>query len=416
MSLVCRSLALVLGFAVALSLSATAPASAQNAAPGSMAGTPSTAEIPSTPVGEQLGWVLAQLNGGAATLGEADIASHFSPSFLSTFPAPAILDLLRQTGAEYAPINFAGFAYPPTATGAIALVEAKSGQRAALTLTIAPNPPHLITRLALDDPPAPPSPTGHRVDIGRRSLYLDCTGSGGPAVVLEGGISTDWTSVQPAVSAQTRVCSYDRPDSPGSHSDPTAERTAQQVVDDLHALLSAAGEPGPYVLVGHSMGGLYVQLYAYNYPDEVAGLVLVDPTPEEFSARLTDLLISLGTPIPTPTGEPTAEQISFQQMREARASGMLRPMPLVVISHGKMPTADERPPGWPIAAEEQLLRELHEEIARLVPNGRHVVAEESGHDIHKEQPALVVEAIKSVIEAVRDPTTWATPTGAVVSI
>jgi pimeloyl-ACP methyl ester carboxylesterase len=163
------------------------------------------------------------------------------------------------------------------------------------------------------------------------------------------------------------------------------------------------------------MGGLYVQLYAYEHSDEVAGLVLVDPTPEEFGARLTDLLVALGTPVPAPSGEPTAEQVSFQQMRDARASASLRPMPLVVISHGRMPAADERPPGWPIAGEEQLLRELHEEIARLVPNGRHIIAEDSGHDIHKEEPELVVEAIESVIEAVRDSGTWATPAAALAS-
>ncbi len=166
------------------------------------------------------------------------------------------------------------------------------------------------------------------------------------------------------------------------------DRTAQEVVDDLRALLVAAGEAGPYVLVGHSLGGLYVQLFAYQHPEEVAGLVLVDPTPEEFSAGLAELLTSLGTPVPAPVGEPTIQETSFQQMRAARAAGRLRPMPLVVLSHGRMATAEERPPGWPIAAEEQLLRELHEEIARLVPNGRHVVAEGSGHDIHQERPDI----------------------------
>jgi pimeloyl-ACP methyl ester carboxylesterase len=93
----------------------------------------------------------------------------------------------------------------------------------------------------------------------------------------------------------------------------------------------------------------------------------------------------------------------------ARAAGTLRPMPLVVLSHGRPATAAERPPGWPVAAEEQLLRELQGQIARLVPNGRHLVAEGSGHDIHQEQPAFVIDQIRAVVEAVRDPSTWATP-------
>jgi pimeloyl-ACP methyl ester carboxylesterase len=103
------------------------------------------------------------------------------------------------------------------------------------------------------------------------------------------------------VAGVTRVCGYDRPDAPASHSDPTPIRTAQEVVDDLRALLAAAGEPGPYVLVGHSLGGLYVQLFAYRHPDEVAGLVLVDPTPEGFAERL-DILEAAqwGTPPPEP--------------------------------------------------------------------------------------------------------------------
>jgi pimeloyl-ACP methyl ester carboxylesterase len=400
----------ILVLLLALRLGVSAPVGAEGAIPAAPTGTPGGATaIPATPVGDQLAWVLDQLNGAAASLSEADIVAHAAPRFLAEVPAPVVLDLLRQTAAAYAPVGFVGFAYPPTPTRAIALVVAGTGERGALALAVEAAPPHRITRLDLGEPPAPPSPTGRRVDVGGRALFLDCTGTGKPTVVLEGGISSDWAAVQPAVAAVTRVCSYDRPDSPASHSDPTPVRTAQEVVADLRALLGAAGEAGPYVLVGHSMGGLYVQLYAYQHPDEVGGLVLVDPTPEEFGARLADLLASLGTPVPATAGEPNAEQISFAQMRAARAAGTLPSVPLVVLSHGRAPAADERPPGWPIAAEEQLLRDLHEEIARLVPNGRHVVAEGSGHDIHMEQPDLVVEAIREVVAAVRDPSTWGTP-------
>lgn len=366
--------------------------------------------FPATLVGDQLRWVIEQLNGGAATLTEAELAAHFTPAFLVGFPFP-LLDLLRDTAAQYAPVVVTGFPFPPTSTGAVAEVDLATGERAAVYLTVEVAPPHRITRLDLSEAPVPASPTGRRVQIGERALYLDCTGSGGATVVLEGGISPDWAAVQPAVAGWTRVCSYDRPDSPGSRSDPTPQRTAQEVVDDLRALLTAAGEPGPYVLVGHSMGGLYVQLYAYQHSDDVAGLVLVDPTPEEFSTRLGDLAAAMGTPMPPAPTAPGPDEVSFAQLRQARVAEMLRPMPLVVLSHGRAADPGERPPGWPIAEEERIWRELHAEIARLVPNGRQVVAEASGHDIHQEQPELVVEAIRNVVAVVASRSDWGTPVG-----
>ena len=364
-------------------------------------------EIPASPVGDQLVWVLSQLNGGAT---EADVRAHFAPAFLRhSLPAPVLLDLLRQTAAQYAPVTFAGFAFPPTATGTVARVELGTGEQVAIYVTVELSPPHRMTRLDLSEAPAPSSPTGRRVDVGGRALYLDCRGSDGPTVLLEGGISSDWAAVQLPVARFTRVCSYDRPDSPGSRSDPVPQRTAEEVVADLRTMLAAAGEPGPFVLVGHSLGGLYVQLFAYQHPNEVAGLVLVDPTHEDFSARLADLLMALGTPIPAPPREPDTDELSFMQLREARASGPFPPIPLIVLSHGRSADPSERPPGWPTAEEERIWRELHAEIARLAPSGRHVIAEASGHDIPQEQPELVVEAIQIIIAAARDAKTSATP-------
>jgi pimeloyl-ACP methyl ester carboxylesterase len=365
--------------------------------------------IPETPVGEQLTWILAQFNGDADQLTEQDIAERFDPVFLAMLPAQVLVGLIQESATEYAPFELTGFVFPPSETAALALVQLGDGTTLAITMTVSPDSPHRITRLELGAPPPPLDPAGQRIDIGERSIYLECTGEGSPTVVLEGGITTDWDAVRSEISEETRVCSYDRPDSPQSRSDPTPERTAQEVADDLDALLAEAGESGPYVLVGHSMGGLYVQLFAYQHPEEVAGLVLVDPTPENFSRGLMELLTSLGTPVPANTGPVTAEQVSFQQMNEARGSGAFPQVPMVVMSHGLPPTAEERPPGWPLEEEETLFRDLQLELVDLVPGTRHVVADQSKHDIHQEEPQRVITAISDVVNAVRDPVTWGTP-------
>ena len=85
-------------------------------------------------------------------------------------------------------------------------------------------------------------------------------------------------------------------------------------------------------------------------------------------------------------------------------------MPLIVLTHGRLADPSERPPGWPIIEEERIWRETHAELARMVPNGRQIVAEGIGHDIHHEQPQVVNDAVRQVVVAVRDPSTWATPT------
>ncbi len=103
---------------------------------------------------------------------------------------------------------------------------------------------------------------------------------------------------------------------------------------------------------------------------------------------------------------------SCAQMQETRASGSLRPMPLLVLPHDRWPAPEERLAGRPIAEEEQIFRELNLEFVHLVPDGRHVIAEGRGHNIRQEQPELVVGAIREAGEAVRDPDTRAKPAGA----
>src|SRR5262245_3328102 len=207
---------------------------------------------------------------------------------------------------------------------------------------------------------APAEDFGRLVEIGGgRRLYLECHGSGSPTVVLEAGFRTDaeiWntltvvgTPVLPAVSGFTRVCVYDRPGTAldAEHlgrSDPVPmPRTAEDIVADLDALLRAAEVPGPYVLVGHSLGGLFARLYASDQPEAVAGLVLVDAYPE----RLEELLGPERWPIyeqialdPGPlAGVPDLETIDFdaasEAMLAAAARSPLRRVPLTVLSRGR---------------------------------------------------------------------------------
>ena len=133
------------------------------------------------------------------------------------------------------------------------------------------------TWLAVHSLPAPYVPLGERVDIGGRSLYLDCRGEGSPTVVLEAGMGSgagSWSTVFDELATTTRTCAYDRPGL-GS-SDPRGRHTLADTVDDLRRALASAGEAAPFVLVGHSHGGDYVRVFGGRYRDEVAGLVLVD--------------------------------------------------------------------------------------------------------------------------------------------
>ncbi|MHA7279058.1 alpha/beta hydrolase [Arthrobacter sp. MDT2-2] len=127
---------------------------------------------------------------------------------------------------------------------------------------------------------ASPPDQGQLIDVGGHRLYLDCTGSGSPTVVIEPGAgltSSDLALIAPTVARDTRVCVYDR--AGRGWSDPaTTVQDGAHITADLHTLLQRGNEPGPYVLAGHSFGGLYVLTFAARYPEEVAGLVLVDST------------------------------------------------------------------------------------------------------------------------------------------
>src|SRR5215210_7470543 len=132
-------------------------------------------------------------------------------------------------------------------------------------------------------------PPGEMVDVGGYSLHINCVGQGSPTVVLDAGLgdfSAQWVWVQREVSGTTRVCAYDRAGMGWSEMGPEP-RDAKQITSELHTLLKGAGIEGPYVLVGHSFGGMYMQTYAARYPEEVAGVALVDSStdPDQFGQR-----------------------------------------------------------------------------------------------------------------------------------
>jgi pimeloyl-ACP methyl ester carboxylesterase len=136
-----------------------------------------------------------------------------------------------------------------------------------------------------------PAP-GQLVDMGGYKMHINCMGQGSPTVILEAGqsdYSVIWTSVQPEIAETTRVCSYDRAGYGWSEPSPYPF-TAVAAVKELHTLLANANVEGPHVLVGHSLGGMFMRVYVHNYPDDVVGMVLVDSTHEERLVRYPELI------------------------------------------------------------------------------------------------------------------------------
>jgi len=272
------------------------------------------------------------------------------------------------------------------------------------------------------------------VSVGDHKLHLLCKGNAAPAVVIEQGageLSRLWWPVQDQVAEFATVCTYDRAGYGWSEPAP-AGRTIEERAEELHALLANADVPGPYILVAHSYGGLIVRCFAHNHPDRTAGLVLVD-TPEEatifrpevlkfysrvrlmtkameFAARF-GLLRLLGNWLPldrsgflTRPGENAAAaddlaslQCAEPSLRKSGSLGNLGDLPLAVLTHG-------RPFPGPFSIIENGWTEGQTRLAALSTNSLLVVAKNSNHMIHIDEPGVVVDAIRRVHSAVRNKT------------
>lgn len=250
------------------------------------------------------------------------------------------------------------------------------------------------------------------IQIGERGLYAEMTGSGGPVILLEAGASQDsstWDPIWTALGAGARVLRYDRANL--GQSDPVAvPRTAGEIVADLYALVKRLELPAPYILVGHSFGGLCMQLFAQRHREEVAGLVLVDSSHADQTPRGLAVL-GEGRPdeeeavrnlrrwFANPeTVSPEGVQMA-QSQAQVRTGGSLGDLPLVVVARAKHVAWPGFPPALS-AAMEQAWQEMQVDLASLSSEGRLVLAEQSGHYIQQDQPELLVGEILAMVRQV----------------
>lgn len=249
-------------------------------------------------------------------------------------------------------------------------------------------------------PPTDALADGELVDIGGRSLFVNCVGDAkdGPTILLEAGETGDsltWDKVVPSLPPDVRTCSYDRANL--GRSDPAPiPRTAQDVVDDLDSLLDAIDAQPPYVLVGHSMGGIFTQLYAAEHPHDVSGLVLVESNhpdeAREFEQHLTRAQIAADRA----AVQSNAEGIDvFTSLDQARQAGPLPQVPLVVVT-GTI--SDGWPPGWDPKLFDRLRAQQQADLADQVSGGQQIIAEGSGHNVPADRPDVVVDAINRVLQ------------------
>ncbi|MDP9371781.1 MAG: alpha/beta hydrolase [Chloroflexota bacterium] len=231
-------------------------------------------------------------------------------------------------------------------------------------------------------------------DVGGYRLYFRCEGADEPPVaMIAGGDDTHatWQGVRPEIATFARVCAYDRAGAYGGASDESPRPSSiGQMADDLRALLTAAGVAGPYVLVGHSSGGAAARLFADRYPDDVAGVVLLDPTPLNVMEQSS-------------SWREEAAAVGFDPDRmiaEMRAATGFPDVPLKVLSHDP---ALGPAPGVSLSAEfEARWAQGQRQCATLSPRGEQITVAGAYHYIHESAPRVVVAAIRDVIRAIRD--------------
>jgi pimeloyl-ACP methyl ester carboxylesterase len=295
-------------------------------------------------------------------------------------------------------------------------------------------------------------PIGQMVDIGGYRLHMHVEGEGTRTVILDagaGGIGLSWELVRPVIAKVSRVVVYDR--SGLGWSDPSPyPRDVYTMAVELHTLLNNAHIPGPYILVGHSLGGPIARQFAAKYPTEVSGLVMVDSAHEqqikyfpEPLVRMVNsmlgmmgvmkLLSKLGIFALKPSLISIGDKGKLSKERVAQMQGVMASskshaealigetewvysaktqpvstlgnIPLTVISHGQLDT-DAVPPSLGSQVREEYERawqELQVEITSLSTRSRRIIAERSGHNVMYDQPEIVIEAILEMLATTSGP-------------
>ncbi len=268
-------------------------------------------------------------------------------------------------------------------------------------------------------------PVSQSYDIGTHSLHLECVGGGSPVVVIDVGAGDsyqNWTAVMGHLSETTTVCSYDRAGYGQSEPGPLP-RHSLQAASELRALLQAAALPGPYILVGHSLGAINMQVFAAQYPNVTAGLILLDPTPlgwlldgstfpeltaqfeaqtQEMNAQAEALLQSAdetdqaqGAYLQALASEHS--ELFGESARQAADIDTFGDLPLIVIN------STQPNPNFGASADsfQQFWIEQSQELAQKSTAGRIILAEDSGHMIYQDSPGTIIIAVRDMREKVR---------------
>jgi pimeloyl-ACP methyl ester carboxylesterase len=278
---------------------------------------------------------------------------------------------------------------------------------------------------------------GELVDVGSYKMHIDCMGQGTPTVIFDSGLGDayiSWRKVQPSVAQFTKACSYDRAGLGYSDASPLP-RTSKNIAEELHTLLYKAGIAGPFVLVGHSMGGFDVRLYASLFRGEVVGMVLVDSSHPDQKKRLPPAVVDMERSwlrqaefleFTMPYGIPRllgfcgrnpsmrAAKCNFRNARtnvgeirafsqsaaQTAATGSLGDLPLAVLSHDPEKVEPELPEDL-VKPTNDIWQQMQQDLAQLSTRSTHVVAKGSSHYIQIDRPEIVVEAVRRVVEEAR---------------